>query len=323
MDGIKILKIKAISLFIIMVFLSGYSCIDDNPTDPDYVDDDSNLARGAWTIASPPSGKQVAAINKMLWYNPYDPVSITDIWPDSTVDVSENKQTVLYLDYSLFDILYLDSASWCGIMRTTFELESTIDYEYLNLWLKVDTLIGVSDVVFNIDIGVISEDINYNGRLETEDRNLNGVFESNEDTGLDTLTDAQEMAVILDPVYPDDPSGDNWEWSDSYTYTYINGTEGNRNDSQRENLPDTEDINGDGSLNLDNAYFEYRIDPFNSTYVQTVTSTGWINIRIPIYEQSAYQVIGNASFDNLNCLRIWLPVDENRVKIMIAVLDLE
>lgn len=324
MDGIKILNNGIVRGILLIIVVFGFCCIDDTPTNPDYVDEDSNLRRGVWTMASPPYPKEVAAVNKLIWYNPYDPIEIPDIWPDSSViDTTDDAQTALVLEYGPLDVLDINSSSWCGIMRVLSEFEDTFEYDYLNLWITIDTVDAISDFYMYVDIGDISEDINYNGRLDTEDRNYNGYFESDEDTGLDTLTDAQELAVITDPVYPDDPSGDNWYYSDDYDYEFINGTEGNRLDPEREYDPDTEDINNNGTLDTENSYFEYIIDLNNSAYIQEVTGTDWVNLRIPLRDEAAYEIVGNASFDNLNYIRFWLPVDENRVKIKIAVLELE
>ena len=55
-------------------------------------------------------------------------------------------------------------------------------------------------------------------------------------------------------VDPNDPNGDNWEYSEgSNDYSRINGTENNALDAGR--YPDTEDLDRTGFLDRTNSYF--------------------------------------------------------------------
>jgi len=128
MDGITFLRRGLILCIAFITLFPSLSCVDNSPTGPEYIDENSNLRRGIWTTASPPFPKQQPALFRFNWYNPYDPVAITDIWPDSSVDSNENAQTVLILDYTLLDITDLDSSSWCGIMRPIDEFDDSLDY---------------------------------------------------------------------------------------------------------------------------------------------------------------------------------------------------
>ena len=61
-----------------------------------------------------------------------------------------------------------------------------------------------------LDLGVISEDVIPDNRLNSEDKNQNDAIDEGEDTGLDTLFDAQERVNYPDAQDRVDPSGDNF-----------------------------------------------------------------------------------------------------------------
>lgn len=290
-----------------------------------------------WTMASAPrqlpdvSGEADVdeelvdnARKKIAWFNPYSQTFIKDIWPNRDVNQQTGQTTdVLGIDIGQDTAASTDS-SWAGIMRSTINFADQQKTKYIELWVQ-----GF-DGTMNIDIGRISEDWYINGtnwrgessqgNLNTEDVNINGLLELEEDIGVDGIPDGEPGDI-----------DDNWEqpedgalvYYDGYSYDHINGTEGNHN-SRDARYPDTEDLDGDGQLSTTNDYFEYSF-PLDSTdmdvrnkYVRGSTEKGWRLFRIPIRQPT--RIIGNPdpNFQQIFFVRLWfsnLPVERRRIKI--------
>ena len=287
--------------------------------------------RGIWTIASPPDGSPGdSARGDLIWYNPYYPYAITDIWPNKRESIREqdNKTDVLILEYSpLEDTNYVDepTESWSGIMRPMFA--GSIDHsrtKFIELWYYFEHEDPAGNPTLHIDVGRISEDIDSDLELDTEDSNRNGVFEQDEDTGLDGMSDEEERVYYN--TDDEDPSGDNWDYSQNEpnNYTRINGTEGNRNDPDRLNRFDTEDINNNNYLDIINSYFRYSADLENQDYVVEETQTGWKLMRIPFQDSSVYTTpaIPPEDFSQMKFVRLWLDGASQPCTLKIASIQL-
>lgn len=292
-----------------------------------------------WTMASAP--KQLPnlaegfdideslvddARRKIAWFNPYSQTFIKDIWPKRDVNQQTGQTTdVLGIDIGQDGEAKNDS-SWAGIMRSTINFADQQKTKYIELWVQ-----GF-DGTMNIDIGRISEDwyikgTNYRGEssrgnLNTEDVNINGLLEIEEDIGVDGIPDGE-------PGDTDDNWGKQQEnainYYDGYSYDQINGTEGNHK-SRDARYPDTEDLDGDGQLSTANDYFEYSFT-LDSTdmdvkekYVRGGSSegNGWRLFRIPIRQPT--RIIGNPdpNFQQIFFVRLWfsdLPTERRRIKI--------
>jgi cell surface protein SprA len=192
--------------------------------------------------------------------------------------------------------------------------------KFLEIWLSGDK------GVLNVDLGEISEDINQDGILNTEDKERNGqrdgLLDDDEDTGLDGVFDPQEPGFSA--ALPD-PSGDDWNYSNRYDYSHINGTEGNRDDPDRGRRPDTEDINSNNVLDVANNYYEYSIDlsdPLNKFLADPKDNTSWRLYRIPLKEPGNYTTkVGTPSWGDIRFARIWLSSSEPTT-VQIASLQL-
>ncbi|MBI1799938.1 MAG: cell surface protein SprA [Candidatus Eisenbacteria bacterium] len=186
----------------------------------------------------------------------------------------------------------------------------------------------------HIDLGRVSEDMqrspdqNPNKGLDTEDRNRDGQLEVsggvNEDVGYDDhvdpanvheASDSVETAPILDltTASASDPHGDTFRSTDqAFTevdprrYRFTNGTEDNKNINPN---PDTEDLNLNGVLDTQEAYFEYTVDLGDTSssypylaqggdlqkekakgvpgYESVASDNGWRRYRIPIADSLA------------------------------------
>ncbi|MCB9513249.1 MAG: cell surface protein SprA [Candidatus Krumholzibacteriia bacterium] len=153
---------------------------------------------------------------------------------------------------------------WMGLMRGfSGQGLDLSEAQYLEVWVndfQQQQLFRTGRLHF--DMGAINEDY-WNPELneyDTEDREGIGVFvQGEEDTGLDGVFDMDEPP---DPDNPyggaADPAGDDYapEQQDEdfgSSYFRINGTESNQR-------LDTEDLDGDGTLDQTNSYFTLTVD---------------------------------------------------------------
>lgn len=172
-----------------------------------------------------------------------------------------------------------------------------------------------------------------------------------QDIGLDGLTDAEEAAKY--PLFAglNDPAGDNYEYylqaegNILNRYLNYNGTEGNSpvevTNTNRGNTtkPDTEDVNGDNTMNTVNSYYEYDIKlfpgmgPDNNVHINdvkelTVTTDDnrempvrWVQFKVPISEYD--NAIGGISgFENMRFMRMYLSEFTQNTVLRFGTLEL-
>ncbi|MCD4702680.1 MAG: hypothetical protein K8S24_12570, partial [Candidatus Aegiribacteria sp.] len=142
-----------------------------------------------------------------------------------------------------------------------------------------------------------------NERLDTEDLNSNGLLSDEEDTGLDSLMDAEE-----NPPEGGDPNMDNYYYNGddppAVRYDRINGTQGN------EEL-DTEDLNRNGVLDRSNSFFRINIPVDDSDYIISgPNENGWMLIEIPLEDTTAVSVpgfvTGTPTWEKISYARLWM-----------------
>jgi len=215
----------------------------------------------------------------------------------------------------------------------------------------------------NIDLGYISEDILADGIFNTElgvsqdplqstwglypKKSSSFVFSKGDDKGLDGLSNSEETTFYKDFVASletqsipaeektrilADISGDNYSYGQgSFNYTGINGSEGNSNTeggSLDRLFPDTEDMNGNISLDPVNDYFSYRVpislDSLKAGKGYVVSSnelTKWFQVRIPL--KDFYRKFGSIKdFSSVKYIRMWLGGFKQDVYFQFASLDL-
>jgi len=301
------------------------------------------VRRTAWTLSSAPYGREQHKRARLYWYNPYDQINTRDIWPNRET-VSENSKTNV-LALTIKDTANVGSEAWAGIMRVVpAGYRDQRKSKYLEIWVHGD--VGY----LCVDLGQISEDINGDGELQSEDIPRNGfrdgVLQNDEDTGLDGLWDEQEPGFNSSTNI--DPHGDDWNYSDHYDYSHINGTEGNGTgrhlvggnsdaDPDGGRTPDTEDINHNGHLDTYQNYYEYQIDLSTNNFEVpgTRSPAGWRLLRIPI-KDSLYTFVphgrvfpriqvGTPNWERIEFARIWvtgLPAGVDSTTIMIASIEL-
>lgn len=296
------------------------------------------VIQGGWTMASTPMQKTIFQKGRMYWYNDYNMTPIQEIWPNKEVNPNTpNRVHVLSMVLTPEDSISGGSEkSWMGLMRPLSSgYADQSDSKFLEIWIN-----GSAGRI-NINLGQISEDAIPNGRLDTEDKEVNGIrnglLDEGEDIGLDGMSgrDPDDFWDLnrngrQDPGEP--TSWDDWKLNQSAgDYESSNGTEGNENNVNGR-IPDTEDINGNGTLDQINNYFEYSLS-LSKTSEDTIFITGdnepegkdeyykWYQYRIPLAEPDS--VIGNPDMTRLEYVRVWFEgMPNTRVLIRIAEINL-
>ncbi|MHB1686048.1 MAG: T9SS outer membrane translocon Sov/SprA [Ignavibacteriaceae bacterium] len=221
--------------------------------------------------------------------------------------------------------------SWGGMMKvlssTANDLQAQ-NIQYIEFWLQVEPGTPASDSVY-IDLGRISEDVIPNRILNTEDINHNGILAPGADVGIDGLNDAQEQATFHS-TRPD-PSGDDFALntnllnSNIMKWYNVNGTEGNAVLTDVGRIPDTEDLNGNGNLDLVNSYFRYAIplDTNKNTNPYIAgggDNAGWYLYRIPLKDTSL--TVGQPSFSDVEFIRLFAAGVSDMIHLRFAEFNL-
>ena len=269
-----------------------------------------NNTRRLWTMSSPPILKDpVTGVKttytqddrvKMLWYNPWRQIQIQEIFPNKeTSERTQNITNILTVEFTNDSRGRYPTNPWGGIMQWLESYFNQSETKYIDIWVKGDK------GVIHIDLGYISEDAVPNGRLDNEDLWVNpfpnGILDDGEDLGL-----WHKWNLENPDKQWDDYKWDYKEQSDDYTtinYTGGNGT-GDKIDGIR--IPDTEDIDHDGSLDMRNEYFQYSIDIGNDNvsgkYKVSQNTHGWKLYRIPLKE---FIPIGKPDWSHIEYARLW------------------
>jgi hypothetical protein len=303
-----------------------HAFIDDFEGSLEYTD--LSVRRGMWTPSSPPAGKELSQKCKMWWYNPYDQVPVTEIWPNKETERNQERTNVLEMRFfpgepqrpssQEFDPGAVNR-SWNGVMRSLYPgAYDQTRSKFLEIWVHGDK------GVLHVDLGEISEDLDGDGIRDTEDRPRNGqedgILDDDEDVGLDGLTDVEEQQIYNSSL--PDPSGDNWNYDSRYDYSKINGTQGNRDDPDRGRRPDTEDINSNSVLDQTNSYFQFDIDLSKKEFLADPSdSVGWRLYRVPLKDPQNYSAFGNPDWSEIRLARIWLSSHEECI-LQIASIQL-
>ncbi|MEQ3498948.1 cell surface protein SprA [Tenacibaculum sp. SSH1-16] len=184
---------------------------------------------------------------------------------------------------------------------------------------------------------------------------------TNQDIGLDGLSDEEERIKFPAFAGLDDPAGDNFQFfrggeientnpSVLSRYKNFNGTEGNSPTASQSNesyptssttYPDTEDINKDQTMNPVNSYFEYEVSLNKTDLVlgqnniidvktQNVTllngatrTTKWYQFRIPVRNVTdAQKINGITDFNSIRFIRMFLTQFKMPVVLRFGELEL-
>ncbi len=258
---------------------------------------------------------------KMIWYVPQGLPSITDMKPNKSVAPGTTAQIMnVAFDPSRPGIYNPNPANappmdmWGGMVQYAPGLNvAATNTDAIELYIKIDNMDGADaqNAKLRFDIGRVSEDVIPNGRLDNEDINNSGRYDDGEDIGLDGLNDAGEQAKFqslgITPWNPSDPNNDDY----GIDPDHLNGQEGNANDAYAGQKPDNEDLDGNGAVNLDNAYYEYEIpldltNNRNRYVIGGNPSKGWYQLRIPLADFKRIIGTQDSTFSNVSYYRFWI-----------------
>lgn len=301
------------------------------------------LVHQSWEYCSPPIGKyqyepkEMRSLEfraNMFYFTPYLPYPLKEIWPNRDLNANVNQNTnILVMEFEPVTT-NPDSikTSWNGIQKwLSSGFSNQTETKFIEIWVR-----GESGTM-HIDLGQISEDIIPNGRYDTEDKMVegirNGLLDDNEDIGLDGMSNKDPRAIaaggdfwdlngngIKDPGEPfsnDDYSYNAQTAESDSKYRRVNGTEGNR-DSGGLRVPDTEDLNLNGDVDMSNNYFHYSFS-LQKNHPDTMFISGksisketgedfnWRQYRIPINASDpVMKRIGNPDLSLIEYIRIWV-----------------
>ncbi len=268
------------------------------------------------------------------WYNRMpSQVNVTQIWGNRK-KVARQDQQVTVLDmvynplkrgsYNEDPKLGDPKKNWGGIMKYLSTSANNLveqNIKFIEFWLHIDN--APKNAKLYIDLGQISEDVIPNGILDSEDKNHNFLVDKGEDTGIDGFTDAQERA--RDTLHlGNDPANDDFHYvPGSGDYERINKTEGNSKLTDAGRLPDTEDLNGNLSLDRLNSYFRYEVSlDSTSKFIAGggETKFKWYQFKIPL--KDFIKKIGNPSFTLIEYIRFWISGVSKPVHLRFAEMNL-
>lgn len=274
------------------------------------------MTRRSWYPATPPVGKTwVDGLRvDQFWYNiePERGLHRRDLNPN--LDRQENT-LVPTLDLELVSTpTPADSNRYAGIMLgfAGGGLDLT-QAQFIEFWVNDFKPVEMQrGGTLRIDMGLIDENfIEPDSPLfHDEDKNRDGFAAAFDDTGLDGLFDAEEPNLTGDP---DDPSGDNHDPRKiNGRYLKVNGTEGNR-------IYDTEDLDRNGQLSRENAYFSFTVNLADTAAIDIRRQypgyraegpghelDAWRLYRLRISDYTIVSPTGlQPRFDEIRHMRIW------------------
>ena len=275
-------------------------------------------SRSAWFYSSMPrSGSPLLfPAGESRWYNATNRWSLNDIIPGETSNDALKK-----ISGVLQFIFYPDESnpidSWGGFQRCIERYGTDFSHKtHLSLYVRA-TGCAVNANLY-IDLGErIDEDTYWlervgddlirqaNGVLDTEDVNSDGIRSTTEDTGLDTLHSIDEPGYSSS-INPD-PNQDNYRYnSNDPLHTRFNAI----NNCENNGRLDTEDLNRNGVLDRANTFFRIRIPLNDPDYIISTSSTGWMQVQIPLDDSLLVSTPlisdGDPTWEKITYARIWV-----------------
>ncbi len=244
--------------------------------------------------------------------------------------------------------------AWAGLTQLISTTgEDFSQWQYLDVYLRVADSLDVpkgpldpavlgrlDSLKLHIDFGLVSEDAEWqhgvapDGLLQTEDRDHNNDFANSiEDTGLDTLWSVPEALArpgsgAAEPgisTENPDPSHDDYFFTTNdrpkYDFSRINGTENNHR-------LDSEDLNGNYTLNTSARYFEFTLNlggqpARDEAEKYPELKNGFRLFQIPLGEAIARSSdgISRPSWQQVQHCRIWVEGADQPLTLQIVRLD--
>lgn len=262
------------------------------------------VLRESWIPASAPGDLRWQDNRGLWWYVKDKEVREQDIFPNAESKPGESFIPVLELN--LKDQKYIGgvepsdidtvdfnpAGQWAGLMRLVSKTGADYtDLRFFEIWIreKAGGSDGGDSVTMNVDLGAVSEDF-YRpwraGVLNTEDKDNDGKLSVDENTGYDGVFTGDA----------DDDPFDDWNYTEG-DYSRINGTEDNPRTT-----PDTEDMDDDGNLDMDEVFYRLSFSLSDTSYVAN-ESGEWRLYRIPLAEGEA--IGGTPSWRSIRYIRFF------------------
>ncbi len=322
----------------------GLSIPNPNTRDEVYIDDmEGNketrplgLIRTQWRASSIPDDPllvvQPTGRRPLFWYNlhpQYNQANVVhegDLYPERSAEERERAITALELYFNQTGGAHglTHPLSWLG--------EDFTEMQYIELWVNDFGSARDASKSIRVHLGVVSEDSAWdpdslpNQRLDTEDANRNGqldIYPVDEDTGLDGVPNSGETCIAGVTEDPPDCKGDDYFYNPDTAptdFSRINGTEGNRM-AMAHPIPDTEDLDGDGTLDTQQDYFEFTVTlEQDSRFQVRDNANGWRLFRIPLSDTAAVTV-GQPRWDNVKHARLWFDGFSEGEKLQVAAVE--
>ncbi|MFQ5904959.1 MAG: hypothetical protein ACE5JA_00130, partial [bacterium] len=272
------------------------------------------ITRPSWSFGSIPPGKDTTSFGSPYWFNPKDGIRAYELDPNLPQDRRNDQVTILVFGTKLYTA---GSNTWVSLNRSI--APQGIDFSKsraLEVWVRGDTGRVHVDIGTNMPEDAPRRDKygnvkGINGLLDTEDvKTVNGELDFNEDVGLDTTAgdDAKYVAG--------DDGNDDYSYSPgSNDYSHVNGTENN-------DRLDTEDLNGNYSLDSGEDYFGFTFDLSTQDFVVNETAYGWRLFRIALDDSASIAKHGDPDWENITAARLWVDGFNHRDSVSIAGLDI-
>lgn len=332
---------------IVIMAAGGLLLTCDNSEDdgPGVVQDLMLTHQMDWAHSSNPF-ESTARRGRFCWFTHREPVMRSELDPDSVVNPDDEIQyrqleCIFYPNATIDQgIVTVDPDSYGSMTQRV--CQDSIG-NWIEFMMRVDTL--ASSGWLTVDLGHFNEDCIANGLFDREDRIDDGLpVTPGEDIGLDGMRGRDvpwpipmELANWVGPIslmvdqtggfhdYQDlDHNGmrdANEPWStDDFSRQPSslefeldpginpNGGEGNSREADQMN-PDTEDLNGNGSLDGGNAFYRYRIaldgeDLSHNPVIHDIDGSDWYWVHIYVY--GSREVVGVPNVLHLTRLRMTL-----------------
>ena len=260
-----------------------------------------------WRMASPPAVDGLTPDNRALFHvlleDKDESKAVGNYMrnrevPGSAINPllqSTEQRLVMEVGYDFTDVVEEWGGFSYGISASGTDFS---EREFLEIWLRVQ---GDDDVTLLLDLGIVNEDADHDGRLDSEDLPLD-LEDINGDEKIDTL-DLDLENLPESQKYSANGSLDKgedkgWIYDGPLQPTPF----GSNND-----VLDTEDLNGDGVLDTVDAYLEIPISlsDLPEEWVKKRNDNGWVFLSIPLREANVYgSRLPNLGF--VQHFRFWL-----------------
>lgn len=290
--------------------------------------DSYGVIRRLWTFGSIPTVAGTPLTEdrggNIRWFNPpRDWVVEGDLSPTVPDEEKGLSRTVLavYFEPDTRDASPIESS-----YRSVTQPLSTsgLDFsqrKFMRMWVRAD------HGEMWVDIGTMNEDalrfdsggnsVSPNAQLDSEDNPQipDGRLDAGEDNGLDGVPGPDGTQT------QGDDDNDDFFFSDttpvSTRFNRVNGTEGN-------NEFDSEDLNGNFTLDTSEKFFRLRLDlTDNQSYVVSENqTTGWRLLEIPLSDTTAFRLFNNPDIRRIKHARLTFTNFSQADTVMLASLEI-